>query len=261
MKKIYFIITILLYALACTPQPTFFGSGTNPTDNATSAASPLAVTPPASMVTGDLVVFYAQTRTTSSTIDISVTGGQTWTPATAGGTTDQTTRIFWCRYNGTWSADPSVSFTSTLLNTQAGLLVFRPTVGTRLWAVDQAAVNTPYLTPTGPPYIITINAVTNAQPNNVSVAVYSSIEDNTWGTLTGAGWTVALSPAYRRNPSGSDQSWAPVYRLSASAGSTGNTTAQQTAVGPDPGSTVIISFYEYAAPGGNTGFPMNLIVQ
>lgn len=241
-------------------QPTFHGADANPADNGLSATSPVSVTPPASMVAGDLVVMYGQTRTTAATIAISADGGQSWTSETAGGTTDQTTRIFWCRFNGTWGADPSLSFSATL-NTQVGILVFRPTSSSKLWAVDQAVVNTPYSTPTGPPYVITITGVTNAQPNNVSVAIYSSIEDNTWGSLTGTGWTAALSPIYRRCPSGSDQSFTPVYKLSASTGATGNTTANQSAVGPDPGSTVIISFYEYSAPTTNRGMPLNLIVQ
>lgn len=259
MKYILSFIFILIYAVACTAQPTFHGSATNPNDNSSAAATPLAVTPPASMVAGDLVVLWSMTRTTGATNDISVTGGQTWTPLTAGGTTDQTTRIFWCRYNGTWAADPSVSFTSAIC-VSVGMMVFRPTVGTKLWAVDQTLVNLPYTAPLTP-FTVTVAGVTNAQPNTITVAFIASTDDNAYNSLTGSGWTAGWTGnIYRRNTAGSDQTHVGVYRRSAGTGASGNVSANQSSNAGDAGSTAIVSFYEYTAAATNRGIPLNMIV-
>lgn len=259
MRKIYFLIGLLLYVLFCQSQPTFFGAVSNVNDNTASSTSPTTITPPGSMLAGDLVILYSITRTTSATNAISADGGQTWTPLTAGGNTDQTTRVFWCRFNGTWGADPSVSFSSAL-SCNVFMIVFRPTVSSYLWAVDQALVSTPYSVPSGPPYTVSITGLTNAQANNVTLAVFASTDDNSWITPTGS-FTAALTPIYRRNPSGSDQSYVPYYRRLAAAGSTGNLTLDQSAAAPDAGSTTIVSFYQYAPPSSYSGFPLNLIVQ
>lgn len=252
-------LIFLLFPFAAFAQPTHFGSVSNVNDNTASSTTPTTITPPGSMVAGDLVVMYSHTRTTSATNAISADGGQTWNSLTAGGTTDLTTRVFWCRFNGTWSTDPSVSF-STALSCNVSMSVFRPTSGSKLWAVDQAIVNTPYAAPSGPPYTVSITGVTNAQPNNVTFAVFASPDDNTWITPTG-GYTAPLTPIYRRNPSGSDLSYVLYYKLAAGTGASGTLTLDQSAAAPDPGSTLIVSFYEYSAPTTNRGMPLNLIVQ
>lgn len=249
-------LLFLLLPLSLFAQPTHFGSVSNVADNTASSTTPTTITPPASMVAGDLVVMWSQTRTTSATNAISADGGQTWNSLTAGGTTNNTTRIFWCRFNGTWSTDPSVSF-STALSCNVFMSVFRPTTGTNLWAVDQGVNNNPFSVPSGPPYTVTITGVTNTKANNVTLAFFSSTDDNTWVTPTG-GYTAPLTPIYRRNPSGSDQSYVPYYKISATANSPGNLTLDQSAAAPDEGSTAIISFYEYSAA---ANMPLNLIVQ
>lgn len=258
MKYILAFILICMYALCCTAQPTFFGQATSPADNSASATSPVSVTPPASMVAGDLVVFMGLTRTTSATVAISDAGGQSWTSETASGTTDQTIRIFWCRYNGTWSADPSISFSSALC-TSVGMMVFRPTAGTMLWAVDQAIVNTPYSAPSTP-FTVTVTGVTNGQNNNVTAAFVASTDDNAYNALTGTGWNAGYSGnIYRRNTSGSDHCHVALYKISASSGATGNVSVNQSSVGGDAGTTAIISFYQYATGVVNTGVPLNLL--
>lgn len=249
-------LIFLLFPLSLFAQPTFFGGITNPTDNAALSISPADVTPPASMVTGDLVVMIGVTRTTSATVAISVTGGQTWTSETVGGTTDQTVRLFWCRYNGTWAANPSISFSATL-STSVAMMVFRPTSGTKLWAVDQVLINTAYAAPLTP-FTVSVTGVTNAKINNVTTAFILSTDDNAYNALTGAGWTAGMSGnIYRRNIGGSDQSILSVYRLSATTGASGNVTANQSSNGGDAGTTVIISFYELAAA---ANMPLNLII-
>lgn len=260
MKKVLFITAILLYVLACRAQPTFFGAVSNVADNVASSTTPTTITPPASMLAGDLVILFSITRTTAATNAISATGGQTWTPLTAGGTTDQTTRIFWARFDGSWTTDPSVSF-STALACNVFMIVFRPTVSAYTWAIDQAVVNTPVGVPGGPPYTVSITGLTNTQPNNVTVAFFASTDDNSWITPTGS-FTAPLTPIYRRNPSGNDQSYVPYYRRLVGAGATGNLTLDQSAAAPDAGSTAIVSFYQVPTPGGTyKGMPLNMVVQ
>lgn len=49
---------------------TYFGSASTPADNGTNTASPTAVTPPANMQKGDLVILIAAARATSGTISM-----------------------------------------------------------------------------------------------------------------------------------------------------------------------------------------------
>jgi trimeric autotransporter adhesin len=127
--------TLILFSADSFGQITYIGSATNPADNAAPGTSPVAVTPPA-MVAGDLVVMISHSRVTGNTHSLNVTGGQTWTTEASGSTTNSTSRIFWCRFNGTWAADPSVSFTTA---TTAGVVmhVFRPTLPPMLPLPDE----------------------------------------------------------------------------------------------------------------------------
>jgi hypothetical protein len=94
---------------------TYVGSASNPTPDSATATlltTPVAVTPP-TMQKGDLVVMIAQVRDTTTTMAISATGGQTWTSETQRNATAIRMRIFWCTFNGTWSANPSVAMGAT----------------------------------------------------------------------------------------------------------------------------------------------------
>ena len=94
----------------------FFGQTWVPaTDNATTplaSSTPIAVTPPASMVAGQVVIMVATYLDATNASAISATGGQSWTSETNNVTTGLGTRLFSCVFNGTWTADPSVAFTS-----------------------------------------------------------------------------------------------------------------------------------------------------
>lgn len=120
---------------------TYFASASTPTDPGTNTGTPVAVVPPGSMVAGDLVVFYGYYRG-SSTLSISNTGGQTWTTGVASANASNPTLSYfmsWCRFNGSWSANPSIAFTTSSTNTNAVMHVFRPTSGANTWAVDIAS--------------------------------------------------------------------------------------------------------------------------
>ena len=221
---------------------TYFGSASNPADNGTLGASPVAVTPPASMLTGDLVVLIANSRTAGITPAMSATGGQTWT-SEAAVTTNGSLRLFWCRYNGTWTANPSVSF-STAVNTTVVMRVFRPTIGTNTWALDVTQTTGTFAAP-GAPRDVTITGITTVANGALALFVWSTQDDNTWGLQT-AGWTNAGTAQYR-NLASSDSSQSAAYRIMATPGVTGNVTNRQLTLGGDSGNTIKLAFEQVEA--------------
>ena len=230
---------------------TYFGAASTPADNGTNTADPTAITPPGSMVAGDLVFIAARASGTTGTASISQAGGQSWTALTQRNATQCRTNCFYCRYNGTWSANPSVAFSSTT-NNIAVMWVFRPTSGSNQWAVDVAETSATYTAPTTP-FTVTITGKTTLTDGALVVAIWTSADDNTWGSLT-AGWTVAGGAQYR-NTSGTNQgSVTGAYLVKSPAGATGNVAKNQATLGGDAGTQYIIVFKEYlngtATPAG-----------
>lgn len=240
---------------------TFFGSASTPADGGTAAVDPTSVIPPVSMVAGDLVLMYAHAKVGSLTLAISETSGQTWTTETGFGNANASARMFWCRFNGTWGTDPSVSFGSTT-NNSVRMLVFRPTAGSNTWAIDVAQATATYTAP-ATPFTVTRTGVTTVADGAVVVAWWTSQDDNTWDTLTG-GWT-ALTPAQVRNIAGTDTSMTHAWLVKSPAGATGNVSQNQATLGGDAGLTQIIAFKETAAAGGSLiyrpGMAQSLLVQ
>jgi hypothetical protein len=217
----------------------YYNSAANPADSAsaTNTADPTAVTPPTGMTAGDLVVMVGHQRATGATLAVSAAGGQTWNSLTAIGTTNVTARVFWCQYNGTWSTDPSVDFSAATCNSVI-LHVFRPPSTSYTWSVNQTQVELDFsgtLSPT-----IAGQTTTGSDPT-VTLAGWFTADDNTWGTISGAGWIDAGIAQYR-NTSGSDQSATFAYKLQTAAGATGNVTKTQLTLGDDAGSSFIITF-------------------
>ncbi len=190
------------------------------------------------MQVNDLVIIYAQYRSTSSSLSISTTGGQSWTSETQyNGATDQRIRIFWCSFNGFWAANPVIKSSSGSSPFSVTMYVFRPTSVTNTWHKHIGPNNN---NPNAAS--ISITGVTTTVANTVNMAFWGNAAANTWGTLTGAGWSKAgLSNQYR-NTAGSGQSQTAAYKIMATAGATGDvsqtqSTGQRTA-------TTIISWYE-----------------
>lgn len=226
--------------------PTYHGSASSPADNGSQAGpGPLAVTPPASMVEGDLVVLTAQYKG-AVTLTISNAGGQSWTSETADSASNISTQIFWCRYNGTWSANPSVTNTSGTLALSATMHVFRPTTGTNVWVLDFAKATATAFSAPSTPFTVTRTGRTTTNANTVTLASFHTSDDNSWGSISGSGWNVAGTAQYR-NLQGNDQSSAYAYYLAASASTaTGNVSLNQTANGGDAGITTLMTWYEIA---------------
>lgn len=227
--------------------PTYFASASNPDDNLANTVSPCVITPPASMVAGDLVVVHFASRS-AGTLSITVTGGQTWNTLSGytGGSVPSPMNIYWCRYNGTWAANPSWSST-TSNNTSGVMHVFRPDNGSKLWDIDVAQVTATFAAPTTP-FTVTRAGRTTVAVDTVTLAVFSAEDDVTWGTMTGAGWVIAGTAQYRNTAGTGDFSSAFPYYLAAAAGTViPSVTLNQTALGGDSGATAIVTWKAYSA--------------
>lgn len=223
---------------------TFFGVSSNPADGGTLTTTTVAVTPPAAMQAGDLVVIYAQYKYNSRTLSMSALGGQAWTTETQYNDDDQRTRIFWCRFNGTWAADPVVSRT-TGGGTQplsAIMYVYRPSSSNNSWGKHAGPNNDNTNNATVP-----VTGLTTTVPNTVTMAFWGSEDDVTWGTLTGTGWSkTGLSDQYR-NTGGSDQSHTGAYNILTTAGPVSNVSQVRSGASINT-VTSIISWYEIPPP-------------
>lgn len=235
-------------------MPTFFGAVSVPVDGAAAAnaTTTITLTPPASMVEGDLVVVYLQQRGTA-TFSVGNTGGQSWNNiGRAAVTANIALETFWTRYNGTWGANPSFNFSAGTC-TSAIMLVFRPDNPESLWFTEQVATTNAAAAAT-----ITVTGVTPANPNNVTIASWMTADDNTWGTLTGANWTKGTLSAQYRNTSGTDQSATFAYQLQSTPAATNNVAQTQLTLGNDATAWRRITFYEVdfvsIDPFGQMGF-------
>jgi hypothetical protein len=226
---------------------TFFGSASIPADGAAAVntATQNTITPPGSMQAGDLVYVEMQQRGTA-TMSIGVTGGQTWNTLTRYTYTNGAIQAFWCRFNGTWGANPRFDF-STGTCTSVVMLVFRPSDTGKSWAIDQAEASATFTAPTTP-FTVTRTGVTNAQESTVTIAGWFTADDNTSGGISGSGWTQASLSAQYRNTSSTDQSIFLAYKIQTASGATGNVSLNQATNGGDAGRTKIISFYEFTPP-------------
>lgn len=221
---------------------TLVGTASTPADNGTNAVSPTVVTPPGSMQAGDLVWVVAESANTSGTISVSQAGGQTWTSLTQTNQSRNRVRCFHCRYNGTWSANPSWTMAGTA-NNIVRMLVFRGAYGTNNdFYVDTAFSSAVYSAPTTP-FTVTIPTLTTTHDGALVILTWTSADDNTWGTLTN-GFT-AFSPTQVRNTSGTyDQSISNAYKAITPQGAVGATSQNQATLGGDAGTRASIAFQQ-----------------
>jgi hypothetical protein len=219
-------------------MPTFFGATSVPTDNGSNATTTITLTPPTSMLTGDLVVVYLLQRGTA-TFSVGVSGGQTWVSIGRNvGTANAANDVFWATFNGTWSANPRFNF-SAGTNTTAVMLVFRPDTGTNVWFEESDQVANAAAAAT-----ITVTGVTPANPKNVTIASWMTADDNTWGTLTGTNLVKTNLSAQYRNLAGNDTSATFAYQIQATAAPTNNVSQTQLTLGNDATVWRRITFYE-----------------
>lgn len=228
---------------------TFRGATCNPADNGTldDSGDPTAVTPVASMAAGDLCYLVAVTRSASASLSISNAGGQSWNALTLrqAGSTSQ--RTFWCRFNGIWSANPSVTDGGAGVQFQLFMAVWIPTSSSNTWAVDVAEAYQGFAAPSSP-YDVTATGQTAVASSTVTAAAFTSFDNNGW-TIQTAGWSNAGSAQYRNVDAVNfrDMSISVAYKIQTSSGATGNITNRQTSAGPDTGKWTIVTFKEQSS--------------
>lgn len=242
MKTIPFVLMCLCAQLQA---QSYFDSASTPADNGSNATATVTVTPPGSMAEGYLVVLIGQVLTASTSISISVTGGQTWNE---GGLdiqgTGHTAKVFWCRFNGTWAANPELTFGASNA-TSAIMHVFIPsgTASKRTWGLDQPGATATYSAP-GSPFSVTRSGQTTAHTKCVVLAMYFSVDDNTWAYSAGS-YNLVGSAQYR-NTADTDMSSLFVAQYLPFLGSaSGAGTYNQDTNGGDDGATAILTFYDY----------------
>ncbi len=227
--------------------PTFFGTAGTPADNSTNATLTITITPPLSMVTNDLVLVFCWMRTSSATITNTTTGGQTWTAIPVSSTNSSanatlSVRMFWCTFNGTWGANPIFTYSAST-NTNARMIVFRPSSGSNTWAPDPTQTGT-WVDRLATDASANTNGWTPTNNKTVNLVCGFSDDDNTWALTSSPNWTqTSLSTQYR-NTSGSDASGAMAYQLIDTAAATGICTLAQQTLGPDGGFDFLGIFYE-----------------
>lgn len=243
--KVFFVtLYLFLISISSYSQPTFFGVGSTPADGGLSLGPTVTVAPPASMLAGDLVIIYAHYRNTGITLSMSATGGQTWNAGITTSGSNQSYFISWCRFNGTWGANPSVTNgTLAANNLTVVMYVYRPTTANSLWGVNiaQTASGTNNANPSP------ITGVTTTLPNTVTMAFWGNANNHTWGTLTGGpGWEKTSLSAQYRNLTVTNQSHTAAYNIRATAGPTVNT-GQTMSIAPVAATATlraIMSWYE-----------------
>lgn len=225
LQKI-FIISVLAFSSLQLNAQTFVGVSSTPADNGTQSGPSVTITPPGGMQQGDLVIVFGQYRRTVSNVTFTQNnnGGQVWN---IGGTTNnagtaQSYFIAWTRFNGLWNHNPSFGVAAGNTNDMSLIMyVFRPTSTTSSWGVHVAESNV-----SGNGLIQTVNSINTTVNNTVTMAFMNNASTNTWGTLTGAGWSQAgLSNQYRNTATG--QVHAAAYRIMGAPGATNNVSLTQ----------------------------------
>lgn len=227
---------------------TLRGIAANPGDNTSLYDSvERSIIPVPAMVTGDLVYLFVS-RKSLATITQSNLGGQTWNAGTLRQGGSFSSRVFWCRFNGTWSANPSiVSQGDGTIVISLYMEVWIPSVGTNTWAVDVAESFHTYSAPVSP-FDVSIASRNSIAASTVTIASWLSVDVNTWGVQT-AGWTQAGAAQYR-NPDPSHTKPISISTTSKAltvAGATGTVVNRQLTLGGDAGLNLITTFKEQSA--------------
>lgn len=215
----------------------YFGTASNSTTGATQI---LDVTPPASMVRGQAVIIYAQSDSNpAGTKTISNTGGQEWTNIYDSTGVSAGFSIWWCKFNGVWSANPSVDFgavTPDLTAASVIMHVFTATANRYRWMFESF-----HTYATSGNVVCTIGDTSISNVRTLALCSWITSDVNTWGNLT-ATWTVTGAAEY--TVSGSGQSSTYAHKFFTSSGTSGAISKEQLTNGPDNSLQTIIVFAE-----------------
>jgi hypothetical protein len=166
---------------------TYVGEARQPLiDNVSTNASTVAITPPSSiMAADDFVVVYVAAEAAASAITITnaAATGQAWTTGADTNLNGMRFRIFYCKYSGSWSANPTFSW-GTSTQYQAWMVVFRGVDTTT--AIDAGPNIAAFAAATN--ILIPANTLPTVTANAMVIASWHSVDNNTWALQT-AGWS------------------------------------------------------------------------
>lgn len=194
--------------------------------------------------TGDLIIMLAQYKG-NATLSI-INSTQSWTALTqqANGTSS-VARLFWCRYDSALGADQGqVTVTSGTAALTPVVHVFRPTSSSNTLTLDGTPATGTF---TNASATVTITGPTTTATSTITFAAWCSEDDNTWGTLSGSGWSKTGLTAQWRNLSGTDISLTAAYNIQSSATTLANVSQTQLTLGNDPGIWMVASWKETGA--------------
>jgi len=209
-------------------------------DPNTTNGADIFFTQPAAVL-GDLIVAQVFVRANTAPWLVGVTGGQDWNKTVVHVGANHSYATFFCRFNGTWAADPSFLNTSTE-GTVGFIHVFRPTDPNARWGLEQYALGS------GAGTGFTITGVTPRSQNTVSLATVVSIDDNEYVLTTPGRWSWP-GIKQQRTTGGADGAISTVYLTQAAPSATGNVTLTQATLGADAGLTMVQVFAESVDPG------------
>jgi hypothetical protein len=218
---------------------TLFGTAKDPSsENAANAGPTAVVVPPGSMLANDYVVVLAAYRGTGVTLAVGTDGGQSWTSETARTQgTVITSRLFRCKFNGTWSNNPDFTVTAGTNGIIAYLSAWRGVDPST--PIDTALAQTGFAAPANP-YDVVRAGLTTTYDNAVAIYWWLSSDNNTWALQGSPGLT--QPEAMWRQTTTTGLSVSMGYKTIATGGSaSGDATNRQTALGGDAGTTHIIS--------------------
>ncbi len=246
MKKPSFTKSLIALLLFFSPfylfSQTFISATSFPADGvaATNPGPTVTITPPAAQ-NGDLVVIFAQHKVAGATLAMGSAGGQTWNNTTANSGSGQTTRVFWCTFNGTWSAPTPLTVTGGTAGVpySASIYVFRRSTAGVVWSLNVGATNTTNAA------ALTLNAssVATNTGNTVTMAFWAVSAANTWNAAVGgAGWLKTGIGNQYRNTTGTGESHTAAYNLQTGTGASTIAQPSQTQGASTAGLTTTLSW-------------------
>jgi len=233
------------------------GTASYPSDNETQIGPTAVIDKDTGLLSlaqkGDLVQFWCQYRAVADTgtngqLQPNEYAGQNWNVERGATGSNHHCRLIWAQLDKDWTADPSISHfvsgaVSGALPISVVVSVWRPSNKKKRIVVCNGVLRGTFAAGSDP-FTKTITSLTPRKDSSLTMAVWSTADDNTWGSLSGTNWTQAGFNAQYRNASGSQMSMAIAYQIQTSAAATNDVSLNQATEGGDAGLTQIMTFAE-----------------
>lgn len=241
---------LLVFLLCLATAPAFgaithFGTAENPADNGllTDSAAQ-SITPPSSMVSGQLVYVLVTIRNATEDISIVDTGGQTWTAGTTRQSSSVSLKAYCAIFNGTWSTNPSWRTTNQFGSAFAiKMQVYSPSAGFAFSCTPDVAES--YTQPSSTTSFTSTGQTPTSSASVVTIGATDVASDTiTWSSLT-AGWTYRGAANQIRSTQSSGLSISSFDKIQSSASATGSVT--NTASASQSGIMIVTTYKETAS--------------